>query len=380
MKKVMSATAVAVLGTLGFSAVDANNNQANKTSAQIRAERIAASPNFENGRVKSQLPSTEYEGSMRSLMWNFFMNRDQLKPTQRLPHAEVNLTALHQGSKELRITWLGHSSLFIDVDNTQILVDPVFEYASPWIAQKLFNRNVDAPIARKDLPVPDAIVISHDHYDHLEKSTVKFFKDKGVRFIVPLGVGKHLESWGVQSSLIEEFDWWESTSVNGVLITAAPANHNSGRTGVDGNSTLFNSWAIKSENGSVFYSGDTAYGPHFKQIGERLGPFDISFIEVAANVKPTGGYPVENWGHMQAQHSMQAHLDVKAKKLFPVHWSTFELFAHVWDEPINDIISEADKHGAQLVTDMPGSTIYPRQSTTLVHWWHTPQFELASVN
>ncbi len=349
-------------------------------AALLREARISQSPNFVQGRAINHTYNTPYEGSMSSLMWNFFVNRSALKPSQRLPHQKPDFAALATPSKDLRVTWLGHSSLFVELSETRILIDPVFDYASPWIAQKWFNRNLDAPATRKELPQPDVIVISHDHYDHLEKKTIKHFKNTNVRFFVPLGVGAHLEKWGVDPAKITEFDWWESQQLNGITFTAAPANHNSGRTGFDGNRTLFASWSIKSDDGSMFYSGDSAYGAHFKQIGQRLGPFDVSFIEVAANVKESGGYPVENWGHMQASHTMQAHKDVQANKLFPVHWSTYELFAHVWDEPINDLIEEANIHNALLVSAMPGESFYPQTHTRFSHWWQQAELEFAQAH
>ncbi|WP_036821275.1 MBL fold metallo-hydrolase, partial [Photobacterium sanctipauli] len=231
------------------------------------------------------------------------------------------------------------------------------------------SRNVDAPVSREDLPTPDVILISHDHYDHLEESTARYYANKDVMFYVPLGVGRHLEKWGVKPQNISEFDWWESQVINSVRITAAPANHNSGRGLFDSNTTLWASWAIQAEAGSIFYSGDSAYGEHFKEIGQKLGPFDMTFIEVAANVKDGKGYPVEGWGHMQAAHTMQAHLDVGGDKLFPVHWSTFELFLHQWDEPVNDLIEEALAHQVELVTPLIGQSLDMSQPIRTTYWW-----------
>tara|TARA_Y100001956_G_scaffold28706_2_gene28386 strand:- start:460 stop:1416 length:957 start_codon:yes stop_codon:yes gene_type:complete len=312
-------------------------------------------------------------------MRKFFFERSSLKPQTELPYVPVNTKHLAERSEQLRVTWLGHSSLFIDLDKTRILIDPVFEYASPWIAKKLFQRNVTAPVSREDLPTPDVILISHDHYDHLEESTVRYYAEKNVLFYVPLAVGRHLEKWGVSSANIVEFDWWESQKINGVEFVATPANHNSGRTGFDSNSTLWASWVVRSTNGSIFYSGDSAYDYHFKQIGDKLGPFDMAFIEVAANVKDGQGFPVENWGHMQARHTMQAFIDVNAAKLFPVHWSTYELFAHRWDEPMTDLIAEARQSGAQLVTPMVGETLELKNEINTTFWWQNQDIMLAGA-
>lgn len=370
MNTTLKTSMVAVLAALGV-VVSSNENVDGDyvRSEDLRQERIASSPQFIDGKVVSHLPKVNAEEGMLTTMWKFFMQREQYKPQSRLQFQAVDTQLLAEPSKSLRVTWLGHSSLFVEVDNTRLLIDPVFEYAAPSFFSRWFERNVDAPVSREELPVPDVILISHDHYDHLEESTARYYANEGVKFFVPLGVGRHLEKWGVKPSNIQEFDWWESQQLNSVTITSAPANHNSGRGLFDSNKTLWSSWAIQADAGSVFFSGDSAYGEHFKQIGERLGPFDLSFIEVAANVKEGKGYPVEGWGHMQAAHTMQAHLDVRAEKLFPVHWSTYELFLHRWDEPVNDLIAEAEVHNADLVTPLVGESLDFSQPVRTTYWW-----------
>ncbi|EGU50362.1 hypothetical protein VIOR3934_07889 [Vibrio orientalis CIP 102891 = ATCC 33934] len=380
MSSVLKASVISALGLVGYNQYQATDNaQERSQSAHQRAEKVAQSAQFKDGKVISRLPSFPSEESMSSVMWKFFFDRGALKPSHTLPHQPVDIAALTQKSDVMRVTWLGHSSLFIDIDQTRVLVDPVFEYASPWVAKKLFSRNVEAPVTREQLPMPDVIVISHDHYDHLEESTIRYYANSNVQFFVPLAVGKHLEAWGVSPSQITEFDWWESATVNGVELIATPANHNSGRTGFDSNSTLWASWVVKGRNGSFFYSGDTAYDSHFKQIGDKYGPFDLAFIEVAANVKEGKGFPVENWGHMQAKHTMQAFKDLKAENLFPVHWSTYELFAHRWDEPMTDLIVEAEISGANLVTPMVGETLKMTDDLRTSYWWQEQDFKLANL-
>ncbi|NOI58691.1 MBL fold metallo-hydrolase [Vibrio coralliilyticus] len=370
MSNRIKASANSALGVMGFSQLlNTESGVERQQSERLRAKRIVNSKQFKNGKVVARMPSVPSSESMSSVMWKFFFQRGSLKPQTMLPHVPVNMVKLAQRSDDMRVTWLGHSSLFIDIDRTRILIDPVFEHASPWVAKKLFSRNVKAPVKRDELPLPDAIVISHDHYDHLEESTIRYYADKDVVFMVPLAVGRHLEKWGVSPAKIQELDWWESTTINGVKLTAAPANHNSGRTGFDSNSTLWASWAIHGKSGSLFYSGDSAYDTHFKEIGKKLGPFDMAFIEVAANVKEGKGFPVENWGHMQARHTMQAFMDLGAEQLFPVHWSTFELFAHKWDEPMTDLIEEAKVTGARLVTPMVGETLELNDEINTSFWW-----------
>ncbi|MFN3016890.1 MBL fold metallo-hydrolase [Vibrio coralliilyticus] len=370
MSNRIKALANSALGVMGLSQLlNTESDVERQQSERLRAKRTFNSKQFNNGKVVARMPSVPSPESMSAVMWKFFFQRASLKPQTMLPHVPVNMVKLAQRSDDMRVTWLGHSSLFIDIDRIRILIDPVFEHASPWVAKKLFSRNVKAPVKRDKLPLPDVIVISHDHYDHLEESTIRYYADKDVVFMVPLAVGRHLEKWGVSPAKIEELDWWESTTINGVKLTAAPANHNSGRTGFDSNSTLWASWAIHGKSGSLFYSGDSAYDTHFKEIGKKLGPFDMAFIEVAANVKEGKGFPVENWGHMQARHTMQAFMDLGAEQLFPVHWSTFELFAHKWDEPMTDLIEEAKVTGARLVTPMVGETLELNDEINTSFWW-----------
>ncbi|GAB3533931.1 MBL fold metallo-hydrolase [Photobacterium alginatilyticum] len=370
MNTTLKASMVAVLAALGIAVSGSDKVDVDAVrSEDLRQERIASSPQFIDGKVVSHLPRMSAEEVMLKTMWKFFMQRDRYKPSERLQFQAVDTQLLAKSSQSLRVTWLGHSSLFVEVDNTRLLIDPVFDYAAPSFFARWFERNVDAPVSREDLPVPDVILISHDHYDHLEENTARYYANTDVKFFVPLGVGRHLEKWGVKATNIQEFDWWESQQFNSVTITSAPANHNSGRGLFDSNKTLWSSWAIQANAGSVFYSGDSAYGEHFKEIGERLGPFDLSFIEVAANVKNGKGYPVEGWGHMQAAHTMQAHLDVRAEKLFPVHWSTYELFLHRWDEPVNDLIAEAEVHNTELVTPLIGESLDFSQPVRTTYWW-----------
>lgn len=381
MSSVLKASVISALGLVGYNQYQATDNaQERSQSAHQRAEKVAQSAQFKDGKVISRLPSVPSEESTSSIMWKFFFDRGALKPGHTLPHQSADIALLTERSDAMRVTWLGHSSLFIDIDQTRVLIDPVFEYASPWVAKKLFSRNVEAPVTREQLPMPDVIVISHDHYDHLEESTIRYYANSNVKFFVPLAVGKHLEAWGVPPSQISEFDWWESATINGVELIATPANHNSGRTGFDSNSTLWASWVVKGRNGSFFYSGDTAYDSHFKQIGDKYGPFDLAFIEVAANVKEGKGFPVENWGHMQAKHTMQAFKDLNAENLFPVHWSTYELFAHKWDEPMTDLIAEAEISGANLVTPMVGETLAITDGLRTSYWWQEQDFQLANLS
>lgn len=370
MSSVIKGSMYSVLGVFGAANYFRGLNQQElKLSKLQRNKRMLASPQYKNGKFINQMPRTPYNKNLFSDLNKATFGRAKFKPQNELPVYKINHDLLNNRSEELRVTWLGHSSLFIEMNATRFLLDPVFEFASPLIAKPFFDRNISAPVAKNELPLPDVIVISHDHYDHLEKSTIQYFADKPLQFLVPLGVGQHLENWGVKPSKIQEFDWWESSLINGVKLTSTPANHNSGRTGVDCYKTLWCSWALQSENGSVFFSGDTAYDSHFSAIQKTLGHFDMAFMEVAANVKDGVGFPVENHGHMQACHTVRAFKDLKATKLFPIHWATFELFTHMWDEPMVDLIQEAGVADVSLTTPMIGQTIYPKQEFETSYWW-----------
>lgn len=193
-----------------------------QNSEQERLDKIASSQQFKDGKAIARMPKVASPESMLSVMWKLVCGRNQLRPQTELPYVPVDTMRLEERSKELRVTWLGHSSLYIEMEKTRILIDPVFEYASPWIAKSWYDRNVSSPVSRDKLPTPDVIVISHDHYDHLEESTVRFFANSGVRFFVPLAVGRHLEKWGVDPKNIREFDWWDEVLFEGVRFVATP--------------------------------------------------------------------------------------------------------------------------------------------------------------
>ncbi|ELH0900838.1 TPA: MBL fold metallo-hydrolase [Vibrio cholerae] len=340
--------------------------------------RISHSPQFREGKVINAMPHITATPSWWQTAWSYFGGRAQLKPNARLPVAPLNLQALQTRSQALRVTWLGHSSLFIEVDGLRVLTDPVFDYASPWIAKAWFARNLPNSGVREQLPLPDVIVISHDHYDHLEQASVVYYAAHSVTFYVPLGVGQHLIRWGVSPERIIEFDWWEQIKREGVEFICTPANHNSGRYYLDHNATLWCSWVIKGHQETLYFSGDSAYDTHFVKIAERCGPIDLACLEVAADVKQHQGYPVENWGHMQAKHTVQAFRDLQAKKLLPIHWATYELFTHQWDEPIADLVKHCQEQSITLLTPMAGESLTMANHSESHAWWQGLETEPTS--
>lgn len=276
--------------------------------------------------------------------------------------AQVLRTAPTSG---LRITWLGHSSMLVEIDGKRILIDPVFsDRASPWqfFGPERFHA---VPLTLDELPPLDAVVLSHDHYDHLDEATIIALSERVPKFLVPLGIGAHLEYWGVSPDRIVELDWWQDTKVAGLVLTATPARHFSGRSLWDANRTLWAGWAIAGPKHRVYYSGDTAMFPEIADIGKRLGPFDANIIEV-------GAYSAD-WPdvHLGPEQAVDAHQILGGGVMFPVHWGTFDLALHPWTEPIERTRVAANKQGVTLAAPKPGESIEPASVPTIASWWPT---------
>lgn len=262
---------------------------------------------------------------------------------------------------------LGHSSLLILLDGEYWLTDPIFsQRASPFsfVGPERFHQ---PPLRLEDLPPIKGVIISHNHYDHLDRQTIESLADKTEHFYTPLGVGEEIVKWGIKREKVSQFDWWQSVKVGNTLLTATPAQHFSGRSASDGNQTLWSSWAVKGEQGSLFFSGDTGYSAHFKEIGEKLGPFNLSFME-------TGAYN-KLWDdiHMFPEQAAQAHIDVKADYLIPIHNGTFDLSVHAWTDPFERIVKESDSLSLNLLTPTAGEMVRLKdlspQTLPVNKWW-----------
>jgi L-ascorbate metabolism protein UlaG (beta-lactamase superfamily) len=284
-------------------------------------------------------------------------------PTQKMVQVKPDLAAFLKPSNELKTIWFGHSSFLLNMDGKIVLVDPVFSVsASPF--SFLIKRFQKLALELHELPEIDYILISHDHYDHLDTPTVKYFINKKTKFITPLGVGSHLMGWGVDKDRIIEKDWWETASFDGIDFIATPAQHFSGRDGFDDNQTLWASWVLKSKNHNIYFSGDSGYDKHFKDIGDRYGPFDIAFLE-------NGQYD-KRWPnvHMFPKEAVLAFKDLNAKKLFPIHWGMFQLALHSWYDPIQKILKLAEDEGIPLIVPKLGEIVTLGKYNKVDQWWN----------
>lgn len=320
-----------------------------------RLETMQNSLNYdkENEIFKNQIETEQMIGSFWNVTWKFFTDDN----TRRSPEIAPDIVSLNDQSflgrpeSGFRVTWLGHSTLMIEMEEKKILIDPVFsDRASPfqWVGPKRFH---EVPITIEELPTLDAVVISHDHFDHLDHNSIEKLISKTKFFYVPLGIGAHLEGWGVSKEQIVEMDWYEEAYDGDLQFISTPARHFSGRSLTDRNETLWTSWVIKYKTHSVYYSGDTGPMPAFKEIGDKFGPFDITIIQL-------GAYG-DQWPyiHLTPEEAIAAHKDLKGNAILPVHWGTFDLALHDWDDPIKRTIVAARKEKVNVLRPIPGEMI-----------------------
>jgi L-ascorbate metabolism protein UlaG (beta-lactamase superfamily) len=344
-----------------------------KSPEGARQQRIIASPQWSGKRFTNVVPRVDGPALEMLRAWIF----------DGSPHARasapIDVVSRRRDDFEkppasgLRATWLGHSTVVLEIDGHRVLVDPVwgpraspFSFVGP-------GRWYPSPLPLAELPPIDVVVISHDHYDHLDMPTVLALADRDMRWAVPLGVGAHLESWGVAPERIVELDWWEQVSVGALTLTATPARHFSGRWIDDADRTLWAGWAIAGPSHRVFYSGDTALFDGLTEIGQRLGPFDLTLIEVGAYDKLWADV------HLGPEQAVLAHRMVKGELLLPVHWGLFDLALHGWTEPMERVVVAAREQGVRVATPRPGEQVEPRrheappadipQPVASAQWW-----------
>lgn len=316
---------------------------------------------FEN-RQANLIDEMRANSSTSEMLREWFRDRADGVPSAPLPEVRPDLERFMADDGGNRVIWFGHSSFLLNLSGQTILVDPVFsETAAP---VSFTARRFQPPVLSLDeLPSIDIILISHDHYDHLDKSAIEHFQDEPTEFVMPLGVGMHLQRWGIDASRITERDWWESYQTGDITFVAAPAQHFSGRDGINNNETLWASWALMTEDVRLFFSGDSGYDQHFQEIGERLGPFDMAFME-------NGQYD-ESWRavHLLPEETATAFEELNARRLFPVHWGMFQLAFHTWYDPIVSLAEIATKRQLELATPTIGEVLDIDQQIPTTPWW-----------
>jgi L-ascorbate metabolism protein UlaG (beta-lactamase superfamily) len=330
-----------------------------------RLERIKASPRF-NGRTfvnTHPVSSGLKEGVERPTIHDFLCGGERRVPSGPLPLVSPVTQWGKLPETGFRVTWLGHSTLLIEIDGVRVLTDPVWgQRASPlaFAGPKRFHPP-PAPLAA--LPPLDAVIISHDHYDHLDRPTIRTLARTNVPFITSLGVGAHLERWGVPSKRITELDWWEQAEVRGVTVTAGPAQHFSGRGIRDRNTTLWSSYHLRGPKHSLFYGADTGLTSEYADVARRLGPFDMVALEVGAY------HP--SWGdiHMGPVNAVAARVMLGTGAFLPIHWGTFNLAMHPWDEPAETVLRLAPSAGVRLVMPRLGEPVEPSRAELVDPWW-----------
>ncbi len=321
-------------------------------------------PRIRRGRFANHQKASQFE--LKSL-GDSLSRRLERRPGDACPRNPIPVDKLTRKSllaaADNTVYRLGHSSMLLKLQGEFWLTDPVFcERAFPvqWAGPKRFH---PPPIALRQLPPIKGVLLSHDHYDHLDKSAIGQLAKKVEHFLTPLGVGDLLRDWGVPASKIHQFDWWESGTVDGVQCVATPAQHFSGRGARDSNKRLWCSWTILTDEFRLFFSGDSGYFSGFREIGDHYGPFDLTMIE-------TGAYD-RNWKdvHMLPEQSLQAHLDLRGKHMLPIHNGTFDLSIHPWYEPFERVYAAAQQAQVKLATPRMGQAVSLARPPAVNFWW-----------
>jgi L-ascorbate metabolism protein UlaG (beta-lactamase superfamily) len=328
-----------------------------------RLQRAQRSPNFKDGKFVNPVPTDKLEpGTLMAMLREELFGGEERVPKTRIAVVR-RAKADFATAPALRATWIGHASTLIEIDGRRVLTDPIWsERASPstWVGPLRFH---PPPLPLAELPAIDVVLISHDHFDHLDMATVKELAARGTRFAVPLGIGAHFDVWGIDPTRVIELDWHERTEIAGLRIIAAPARHYSGRNPLRGDETLWASWVIVGPTRRAFFSGDSGYFDGFAATGAKHGPFDIAIVKIGAS----------HWTwadiHMQPEDAVRTALDVRARLLMPVHWGTFNLAVHAWNEPASRVVAAAKKANLPLVIPRPGELVNAAEPPSLVEWW-----------
>jgi L-ascorbate metabolism protein UlaG (beta-lactamase superfamily) len=328
-----------------------------------RKERFLASPRFVEGRFRNtrRVPVGPKPGTRVDVAREYLFGAQTRRPPAPLPSTDPRPAWARPIDTGFRTTWLGHSTVLLELDGLRVLTDPVWSDRISPFGVAAPRRFQPVPIDIAALPPVDAIVISHDHFDHLDRPTVvALAAAQRAPFVTPLGVGMYLEAWGIPAERIVELDWWETHTIGDLALTATPSQHFSGRVGKR-NHTLWSSFVIATPKRKVFFSGDTALTPEFAEVAAKHGPFDLVMLEI-------GGFHTA-WDHIHLgpANALAAFDLLGGGRLMPVHWGTFNLALHAWDEPPEQLYKLA--RGIELVMPRLGAPFEPDRGLVLEPWW-----------
>ncbi len=339
--------------------------QFGKTPSKKQKVEYAKLENYKSGKFINQHPSP-----MNINYWKILKEMTKQAPN-RNPKINIeiekvdSITIENQNINTTQLIWFGHSTFLLEIDGKKILIDPMLgDKPSPisLLGPKRYSKDLSIEIEK--LPFIEVVILSHDHFDHLDYGSIKKLKGKVGQYFTPLGLGNHLIEWGVAKEKITELNWWESVEFDTISLVCTPARHFSGRGLFDRATTLWCSWVIKGIKDNIYFSGDSGYDTHFKEIGDKYGPFDISLMEC--------GQYNEDWKllHIMPEETIQASIDLKSRLLLPIHWGAFTLAFHDWTDPIERILNKASELNMPVTTPkigepvIVGDTKFPTEK-----WW-----------
>lgn len=351
------------IGVLAMALIFGGCSSSAKTERQ---KRIEASPNWGG----EAFLNPEYNGEIGfGHYWEIALELYFNKPPggeadPKLPAQKLDWAAWPE-QEGLQLAWLGHTTYLIRLEGKWLITDPMLSNRAgpvPWLSPERYS---EAATEADELPPMDVVLITHNHYDHLDQASIQALAGEAKRFLVPLGVGELLEKWGVAPEKITEMDWWDEVNFAGLKLTATPAQHFSSRGLFDRGLTLWSGYAIKGAAQNLYLSGDTGYFKDLSQIGKRLGPFDVGIYEMGAYGKFDGWKQI----HLTPEEAVQAHRDIGAKVMIPSHWGTFDLALFAWHEPIERFVSEAEAKGIAFLTPKIGERLNPGHVGGQSRWW-----------
>lgn len=360
--------AILVIAIVGAVFVNTSKEFGGKpTQEKITSYSTASNYNAEKKQFENLIP-TSMDFSFKSIVSSlveFMKGNPNGRPSKDLPVIKLDSLQVAESSTKSRLIWFGHSAFLLQLEGKNILLDPMLgdvPAPHPLMGGKRYAKELPIKIAQ--LPSIDAIIISHDHYDHLDYGSIEQLKAKTKAFYVPLGVGAHFEAWGVAPELIHEMNWWDETQLGAINLAFTPSRHFSGRGLTDRSATLWGSWVIIGKEDTLYFSGDSGYGPHFKEIGEKYGPFDFAMMEC--------GQYNEKWAqiHMMPEETAQAGLEIQAKTIMPIHWGAFTLALHDWNDPAKRVTEAAAKLNLPIITPKIGESIWMDDlKASDSNWW-----------